>query len=342
MVNPLKRLDNPRSEIPGSPRRSILSRIWNVLKFVLALLLVGFVLSRTDIKQLALLGTRIAFDWLAVSFGIYIFMTLAKAAQYFFLTGRRVSYPRVLYIVVLQNTISNFIANSAGVASYLAMFKAENVKLGRSTVSFIVAKIGDLVSIWLMLMVSSILVWPDVRVLHEVTIVLLIGIGIILAAFFCTVIFRQHFVAFLRRMIIWLRLDRWELILKGMNFLQTIADQEPRSILRMFALTIISSFVYMLLTIAWGYVNLKMFSVEVLFAPVIFVTALTQLLSIIPIQVFGGLGVMDASLLYFYSLFGLAQNELAAVLLGLRLIAYGMNLVLLPYVPLSSIFTKQP
>jgi uncharacterized protein (TIRG00374 family) len=110
----------------------------------------------------------------------------------------------------------------------------------------------------------------------------------------------------------------------------------------MFALAIIYSFFYILLTIVWGYVNLRMFSIDILFVPVIFVTALTQLLSIIPIQVFGGLGVMDASLLYFYSLFGFAQNELAAVLLGLRLIAYGMNVVLLLYVPLSSAFNKRP
>jgi uncharacterized membrane protein YbhN (UPF0104 family) len=335
---PLNQPDNPQPEISGAPRRLILSKIWNVLKFVLALFLLGFVLSRTDVRQLAALRTRIALNWLVVSFGIYVLMTLIRSAQYFLLSGRRVSYPRVLYIVILQNTISSFIANSAGVASYIAMFRAENIKLGRSTVSFIVAKVGDLISVWLLLLISSIGVWPQVKILHEIIVILLISIGALLVAFWGAVILRQHFMVFLRRILAWLHLERYEWMLKGMNFLQVVADQEPLLIFRMVSLALLYSFVYMLLSIAWGYANLRMFSIDLVVMPIVFVTMLTQLLSIIPIQIFGGLGVIDASLMFFYSLFGFAQNELAAVLLGLRLIAYAMNAVLLLYVPFFSVF----
>jgi len=105
---------------------------------------------------------------------LYFTLTLLKSLQYYFLIGRRVDYPQVLNIVVVQNAISNFIATGAGIASYLALFRVEQgVKLSRAALAFVLAKVGDLISIWLFLLVTSILVWQQVDAFHQLIIICL-------------------------------------------------------------------------------------------------------------------------------------------------------------------------
>ena len=44
-------------------------------------------------------------------------VTALKALQYYVLLGRRVRYLDVLNVVVVQNSVSNFVATGAGIAS---------------------------------------------------------------------------------------------------------------------------------------------------------------------------------------------------------------------------------
>lgn len=116
---------------------------WNIAKIILALLLAWFVLSKTDLTQLFVLRERISLPRLAAVIVLYFSLTLLKALQYYFLIGRRADYPRVLNIVVVQKTISNFIATSAGIASHLALFRVEQgVKVSRAALAFVLAKSG--------------------------------------------------------------------------------------------------------------------------------------------------------------------------------------------------------
>jgi len=67
--------------------------------------------------------------------------------------------------------------------------------------------------------------------------------------------------------------------------------------------------------------------------PIVFVISLTQLLAIVPIQVFGGLGVYEFTSIYLYGLFGISQSEAAALVLGIRIILSVLSLALLLYLP---------
>jgi uncharacterized membrane protein YbhN (UPF0104 family) len=67
-----------------------------------------------------------------------------------------------------------------------------------------------------------------------------------------------------------------------------------------------------------------------------------QLISYLPIQVFGGLGLTETSMLYFYGFFHSPQVELAAILIGMRLLFYLENLLVLIYLPLHSLFSRRP
>ena len=71
---------------------------------------------------------------------------------------------------------------------------------------------------------------------------------------------------------------------------------------------------------------------------VVFPNAFVQLISWVPIRVFGGLGISETSLVYLFGVFGLPAGQMAAMGIGLRLILYGFTLLVLSYLPLSALF----
>jgi uncharacterized membrane protein YbhN (UPF0104 family) len=79
----------------------------------------------------------------------------------------------------------------------------------------------------------------------------------------------------------------------------------------------------------FAYSSLQIFGVRIDIWPVIFVVSLTQIMTLVPIQVFGGLGLYDFTYLYLYGLFGIDRSEFAPVIVALRLCFYLTNLVLL-------------
>jgi uncharacterized membrane protein YbhN (UPF0104 family) len=325
----------------SEPRRS-LPTLWNILKIILALVLVGFVLSRTDLAQLFALRERISLPWLAAGIILYFTLTLLKAMQYYFFIGRRVNYPQVLNIVVVQNAVSNFIATGAGIASFFALFRVEQgVKISRAALAFVLAKVADLISIWLFLLVTGSLVWQDVKALHQLIFILLIGIGGAILVFFLGIFLRQKFISLLQGLVDSFKLNRLGIVIKGMDIMRSLAEQEHGFVFRMIGTGILFSLVYMAVTMLWIYSGFKTFAFEIGALPVIFVNVFMQLVSYLPIQAFGGLGVNETTMLYLYTFFQFPQAELASVLIGARLLFYLTNLVVLIYLPVYSFFSNR-
>ena len=323
-------------------RRRLPSTLWNILKILLALVLVGFVLSRTDLTQLFALREQISMPWLVTGIVLYFVLTLLKAFQYYFLIGRRVGYSQVLNIVVVQNAVSNFIATGAGIASYFALFRVEQRDMfSRAALAFVLAKVGDLISIWLFMLIASWLVWPQVDVLHTLIFILLAVIGGLIATFFAAVFLRQKFVSFLQIFLDRMRLNRFGIVDKGMDVMQSLAQQEQSFVFRILGMDILFSLIYMTVTMVWIYAGLKTFSFDIGILLVVFVNVFMQLVSYLPIQVFGGLGINETTMLYVYGFFSLPQAELAAVLIANRVLFYLTNLLVLLYLPFYTlIYTK--
>jgi len=320
------------------PRRTLL---WNIFKTILALFLICFVLSKTDLTQIAGLGGRVSPGWLLIDLVLFIALTLIKTGQYHALTGGAAPYPRVLNIVILQNAVSNFVAGSAGIASYLTLMKAEQgVKLRKGAVSFLIAKMGDLLAVGIFLAATTALVGAQVPVLRDLAVVLLLGIAAAVGICLLSIFLRQRFVGLLRSMLQRIHFLGLPPVQKGMEALQFLADQKEGAIFRSLRLGIAYSLAYMAVTFAWSYCNLRVFSVIIPWSVVGFVNSLMQLLSWIPIQVFGGLGVTETTLVYLYGGFGVPQPEMAAVSIGLRLLLYVLNLVVLAYLPLGGLLLQ--
>jgi len=313
--------------------------IWNVLKIVVALLLVGFVLSRTDLEQIPVLFKNTSIFWLVIYATLFLSLTLLKAFQYYILVGRDVAYPRVLNVVVMQNAITNYLASSAGIVSYLALFRAEHgVKVSRSVIIFLLTKIGDLIIVWLALCVSSLLVWRTIEVFHSLIVVLAIGIGLVLLVFFLTVLFRQKFVSLLGKIMDSLRLSRLSLVQKGMSTLETLSEIELGRVTRTLGVALLLSTIYFVVSVLWIYSGFRTFNFQQDLRAVVFVTVILQLVSYIPVHVFGGLGITETSVLYFWNPFDIPQAELASVMLGLRILFYLLNLLPLIYLPVYTLF----
>jgi uncharacterized protein (TIRG00374 family) len=318
--------------IPSKPTFN--KKLWNALKVLVALLLIGFVISRTDPASLQRTWQMLSRAWLLLSVLCFVMMTMIKALQYRSLINPQLSFWNVLNIIVLQNAISNFISNTAGVVSYMSMFRAEHgVKLSRSAVAFIIVKVGDLFAILCMLVASLVFVWPQVAALHGLLFVLSIGIFTSLVVFFATLVFRQWFVGWLEKFLSWTRLLKFGFVQRAMEVLKNLGGQEQSIVLNMLVRGVIYSTLYFSLSMAWFYTVVRAFNIPINFPTMLFISAMLQIISFIPIQVFGGLGVNEISSMYLYGLFGVPQAEISAALLGIRIYTTLLNAATLLYVP---------
>ena len=316
--------------------------VWNATKILLAIALVGFIYSKTSINDIIDLFRYVSFLWLAISFILFFLMTMMKAIQYYMLSGRQAPYPRVLSIVVVQNVITNFIATGAGIASYLTMFTVdEGVKLRRAVATFIIAKVGDLVIVWSLLLASDLLLWNRIPVLGFATLVVLVIIPLAIGVFIALIILRQKFVGGMRSLAEHLQLERFSFAQRGFEILQFLADQDRSMVFGLLQTAAICSLFYMALTMAWVYASLRAFSITIPASALIFVNSWIQLISWLPIQVFGGLGVMETSQVYLYNLFGIPAAQMATVSVGLRVILYLFNLISLLYLPSQAFLRRK-
>ncbi|MBI1793580.1 MAG: flippase-like domain-containing protein [Chloroflexi bacterium] len=321
--------------------RSSLKTFWNFFKIILAVALVGFVISKTNLAEVIALLKRLSFGWLAISFLLFCILTLIKTFQYYLLTGRQVSYWRVLYIVILQNALSNFIAGGAGIASYLTMLSVdEGVRFRKVLSAFVVAKMGDLLAVWAILFASSVFLWNQIGAVRYAVVFLLAVIWGAVAVFVAAALLRQKFVALVKTLLGRIKLDRLAVVRRGVDFLQLFSEQDSRAVLQALLIALLYSLIYMIVTLFWFYSNIRAYSLDFPFTVVTFVNAFVQLISWIPIQVFGGLGVSETSLVYLFGIFGLPAAQTAAIGIGFRVILYAFTLLIMLYLPLSALIQR--
>ena len=313
-----------------------------LIKILLAVVLAIFVIFKVDWAYLPAMGTRLSWGWAFLSLLFVILMTVLKAWQYQVLIAKGLKFLDVLKTVVWQNTITNFVANSAGVVSYMTLLKTEqNIKLTRSGVVFLMTKLGDLLAICFYLVISTALTWDEITVLHEVTLLLIFGIlgGFVLIL--VTIWWRERFVDALLRLTAWLRLDRLSPVKKGDEILRSLAKEDRAAIFAMLRNGILLSLVYMTATMLYTWANIKIFDIQIGVMPVIYVAAMRQLISYVPLQVLGGLGIAEVTSVYLYGVFGLDQGEMSAVMLGLRVIFYLRHAIVFLYIPFEAFIQKR-
>jgi uncharacterized protein (TIRG00374 family) len=325
---------------PPAPRKLSL---WSLAKIILGLGLVVFVVSRTSWAELVSLLSRVSPFYLAATIILFLLLSLLKALQYHVLMPGKVPYPQALSVAIAQNAVSNFVATSAGVATYMTMLKVEqHVKLSRSASVFVLIKIADLVSLWLGLLISLVFVRKQIGTSYPLALSVLVLVAIGLVILGLGLLGRRIFASRIQAIFERLGLVKLGIVRRLSDFLNAVAEFDQGELLRLLAAASRLSFLYFVVTIAWTYASLHTFALQVSVWQVAFVTAMLQLLSIVPVQVFGGLGVSETASLYLFSLFGFTYSELAAVLIGIRLLFYATNLLALLYLPLYALLFGRP
>jgi uncharacterized membrane protein YbhN (UPF0104 family) len=318
-----------------------ISRLWNVIKFIVALILVAVVFSQTDLQQLITLRESLSFSWLAGYFSVFCLLVLIKAFQYWALFRGKVSFRGMLRIVVWQNSLSNLIAAGAGIASYLAMLRAEQgVKLSSSGLVFIVTKVGEVLIIGIYLALSTWFSWSHIESLQILVLVLLVGILVGFSIFIFAVTWRESFIKFIQRVVSWMRLNRISFVNRVLKSLHSLAKADQKEVNRLLVLGVGISFLYVSVTNVLIVAGLKIFSIDVGIWAVIFVASFLQLFANIPIQILGGLGVSEITSVFIYGLFGIDTSGMAAAQLGLRAVFYLSNASLLLYLPVEGLLSR--
>jgi uncharacterized protein (TIRG00374 family) len=311
---------------------------WIILKLLVAIGLAGYVLTRTALNEVISLWGQIVLPYLIATFLLYASLTFLKALEYQILLQQPTSYWRVLNIVVMQNALSNFFTNSVGVASYLTLLKVEErIKLGRSGLVFLITKLGDLFAVWVVMVIYTVLFWRQIPGLHRFLLIPEIAIGLGFLLFFTALFFRKDFISHGNALSKRFHLTRFPFVEQAAQVLDTFAIMKEQTILRIVFIAFSLSILYYVLTLMWMLVSMRTFGFQAETWVIIFVSGALQLFSFFPVTILGGLGVAEFTSLYLYSVFGVQQDGLTAVLVGWRLLYYLTNLFVLLYMPVYAL-----
>jgi uncharacterized membrane protein YbhN (UPF0104 family) len=321
-----------------SEQRSSTNRratLWTMLKIALALALIGVILSQTSVADLVVLWKHLSLPWLLGGVLAFYITTWAMARRYWILIGRSIPFPEFLSLVIVQTVVGSLVATSAGALSYVAILRSKHqIGVHQGFASLIVSRLGDVLALLVALVCSSWAVWPQIAVLHWLVGVLAAGlIGILIAAALIVVL-RQRFVVFIERLARVLRLDRLRLIRRMIQLLADLAQRDVQLPRQQLGALVGYSALTLALMFAFSYCNARMFGITIGIWQVLFMLVLAQITVLIPIQVFGGLGVYDLTNMYLFGLFGFGQPQIAPVIIGIRIVFYLSNAILFLYVPI--------
>jgi uncharacterized protein (TIRG00374 family) len=313
------------------------SRLWAVLKIGLALVLAGFVLRQTSVTELVELWQRLSLIWLLPAILSFWAIIWLNARRYCLLLDGKATFRQILALVVLQTALGNLIATSAGAVSYVGILRRKyEVQVSRGVSSLLLARFGDMISLMLALALSSTFVWFQVKSLRILVVLLLLAMLGVVVAFVFVLALRQRIVGLIERLVELLRLNQLGFIKRVVSALSELAEQDTDYLRRLLGPLLAYSLCSLTLSFAHAYAVVQLLAIPLGLWQVVFTVALMQFMTLIPIQVFGGLGVSDVTSLYLYGLFGLGQSAVTPAIIGSRILFYLINLLLLFYFPLES------
>src|SRR5262245_4057457 len=307
--------------------------IWQILKLVTAFALIAAVVSEVNLESMTVLWQRISLPWFLLSIFAFYAVLWSMARRYWVLIGTRITFHELLRIVLYQNIMGNLIATAAGAAWYVGILRNKhNIQLTNGLLSLLLARFGDLLTLLVSLSFATLVVWQQIPALHGVlTAVIFLLIAVALFSLLMLVL-RRQLVEIAGRILDKFNLHEKTVVRRIFAALTALSNQEmDQSRLSLGPLTGYSVLILGTM-LFFAYANLQIFGVRIDVWPVIFVVSLTQIMTLIPIQVFGGLGLYDFTYLYLYGLFGLDRSEFAPVIVALRLCFYLTNLTLLTWV----------
>ncbi|EFO81280.1 glycosyl transferase, group 1 [Oscillochloris trichoides DG-6] len=313
------------------------TNIWVVLKVLLAMILIVIVFFQVNPRDLLNFWQGINLYWLPISLISYLMVIWITAIRYWILVDRKIHQVHAIGMTVIQTIIGNFFASSAGAISYIMLLRGRHsVQLSHGIASVLLSRLGDLIGLTLGLVCASILIWSQITPLHWLIGILIFLLFVVLVSIFLVYIFRQPALHLLKSILHITRLDRLDLIRRSVGQISILIEQSPQQIKASFGPFLFSSMVLLLVNVVFNYTTQYMFGVFIGVWELVFVFAVTQLLFIIPVHVFGGLGIYEITAIYLYALVGVPDEQLAPLVISSRIYLYLLNLFIMLYLPIES------
>jgi uncharacterized protein (TIRG00374 family) len=327
-------------QMPSNPleqTREIISNrwpaIWLAAKISLALGLAYILISSVSLSDIQSMGEQLYLPWLIPSILCYISYLYLSARRSWNLLLRSVPFNQVMWITSVQSVIGNFIATTAGITSYVALLRGRHqIGLTQSLGSIIISRLIDLFLITFVFIITMILSWKDVQSIHFYLIIT--TFIVVFSTIFATLIlfWNKKIVQAIKPFN-----GHKNRILSGIStqisvIADKVSDIEPEKKRLFFRISITNSLAIFIVQALFGYCNMNLFGIDIAFHEMLFVMSTGLFISLIPIQVFGGLGVSEATNFYLYGLFVPNHAILIPFLLANRVYFYLLNLLIVPYV----------
>jgi uncharacterized protein (TIRG00374 family) len=315
----------------------LISRAWNVFKVFLALSLFAIVLSKTSWDEIINLWDVTSRAWLIVAILLFYFQIYILTIRYKYILSNKIAFRDLLNVVALLAVITNMISPSVAAASFITILRKKfKINISSSIGSMVLARFSDWIIILLALIVSSLVLHEHLKGIEFLIGALSVGLAILIIIFLFLFIYRIKFIHHLGSLFNFLKLDHLSLVQNSLKRLNVLAENKIENSSLYFRNVILSTLIIFFISYLFLFSSYRALSLPVGFWLVLFMLSIYYLLNTIPIQVFGGIGIVELSGVYLFGLFGYNENEIAAVMIGLRILIILANVVLVLHLAVES------
>lgn len=337
----LRKLSTP--EITQHPNKRFFSPLFNLLKIVIAIVLIGVIFSRVKLSEFIALWRVVSIPWLAMSLLFFYAGIGVLAQRYRLLIGTKISYRDVVDLVITQTVAGNLVATSAGMSLYLGMLRGKHqLPVTNGLASLMLVRLADTWAVLTAVILSSWFVWPQMIRLRFVSIVSALVLAVSLLTMVILFIFRLHFVQIIERCFQQFHLLRYATIRQVIHAMIGMVSYDPYRLCSSIGVGACYTGLAFALSLLFFYSSIRAFHIPLEIWPVMFIFSLIQLINVIPIQILGGIGINDVTLMYLSGFFGITQSVIAPAVIGMRSVFYLSNLSLLIYIVLVVRFESRP
>jgi uncharacterized protein (TIRG00374 family) len=308
---------------PHTPARK---HLWTFAKIVLAVALTAIVLLQTSLQDIMATLQHASFGWLLVAVFAFLLSVGMMAWRAWYLLGKRVPFRAVLGSTIVQTSVGNLVATGAGMVAYVSLLRQQkHAPISYSVASLLLARVAD-VFVLSVTLGGVAFCWAGSEPVRWLA-TILCSAGVIICAVAMVVLWRHEWII---KQVRWasdrLGLMRFPVLVRAIDTLERLADDHST--------TSISSVLFCTVanqSLSWLFfwACLQAFNLQLNQWASVLILALTQLIAVVPVQVLGGLGVFDATTIYFLGLFSIHATVAVPVLVGLRIVFYLCNLLLL-------------
>ncbi|MBP1467308.1 flippase-like domain-containing protein [Candidatus Chloroploca sp. M-50] len=336
----LQQEDISREEKQGN-RPEKREKLLEYTKIILAILLFVFILSQTNSADFILLLNQVDLKWLLLYSIMFILSTALFTYRYWCLIKKSINFHQALNLVIIQNSIGNLVSSAAGIVSFVAILRGRyNIRITQSTSSLVIARFSDLLIILFALPIATWLSFSKIETVFFLILWLFLIILCIVLLFIALIIFRSRFIKLSWYLFSIIKVNHLNVVKKFMSILAEIIN-DLDVFLKMFKLLSLTSLAILLVSTFSLFATLRLFSLDLFFGYILFVVLVVQIIGMIPIHVFGGLGTIEITSIYLFGLFGLDEQVLIPMVIGSRIIFYIANLLVLLYIPLDMLINQK-